>query len=365
MNIKNIPFFSNIALITVWLFLSGCAKEEPKELAAVTTIEITQVTRDTAQGGGEITDDGGAAITRRGVVWSAAENPSMNNKDGSTTDGAGTGRFKSDITRLSPGTTYFVRAYVESAAGMAYGNQVSFTTLLEDDGKVGSLTDVDGNIYQTVFIGGREWMAENLVVTRYNDGEIIPTGLDDNHWFTTTSGAYSVYPHSGIDDMDSHSEVLAAYGALYNWYAVDTGRLCPVDWEVPSDEDWKSLEGHADTMYGTGHVEWDTIQWRGHDAGQRLRATYDFGFSLKSIEEALPVRGTDIFGFTALPGGFRNFIGPFFDHGNYGYWWSSTEENEYLAWMRSMGVISLIRRDAPGKTNGFSVRCIRETTDSN
>ncbi len=364
MNIKNISFLSYFTLIMVWLLMNGCEKE-PNELAAVITIEVTQVTRHTAESGGEITDDGGAAITERGVVWSTAENPSMNNKDGFTTDGAGTGRFQSHITGLSAGTTYFVRAYAQTSAGMAYGGQVSFTTLLEDDGEVGTLTDIDGNIYQTVSIGGREWMAENLVVTRYNNGEIIPTGLDDNQWFTTTSGAYTVYPHSAIDDMDSHSEVLAAYGALYNWYAVDKGNLCPVGWEVPSDEDWKNLEGYADTMYGTGHLEWDKTEWRGHDAGQRLRATYDFGFSLKSIDEHLPVRGTDIFGFSALPGGFRNFIGPFFDHGNYGYWWSSTEENDYLAWMRSMGVISLIRRDAPGKTNGFSVRCTRETTGSN
>jgi uncharacterized protein (TIGR02145 family) len=333
---------------------SGCEEIDPVETPLISTVEVSEITAHSAISGGNIEADGGAPITGRGVVWSTSENPDLDNNEGLTSDGQGSGSYESQISGLASGTTYYVRAYAINSAGAAFGNQLTFETLT-----TGTVADIDGNIYTTIFIGGVEWMADNLMVFHYNNGEPIPEGLDDHQWTNTMAGAYAVYPFEQTGSLNSISEVLDMYGALYNWYAIETGLLCPAGWKVPGDDDWKKLEGYADTMFGTSDPEWDRTGWRGHDAGQRLRATYDFGFSIKS-DEPEPVQGTDDFGFSALPGGFRNFIGPFFDMGNHGYWWTSTERDSELAWMRSLGITGLIRRDGPGKNNGFSVRCIRK-----
>lgn len=356
-------YFWVYELIIFGTILYSCDTNDPAELSSVITTEVTEITKNTAKSGGNVMNDGGSPVTSRGVVWSTSEHPVTDKNDGVTKDGEGTGLFESSIRGLVPGTTYFVRAYAKNSAGTAYGDQISFTTLKPDDGTTGTLQDIDGNIYKTVYIDGREWTAENIHVTRYNDGEPVPAVYDDREWELTTSGAYSVYPFRSVDGFYSDEEILEAYGALYNWYAVETGRLCPSGWGVPTDEEWISLEGYADTRFEPDDPEWDRTDWRGYDAGQRLRAPYDFGFSLKN-EHLYPVIGTNVFGFTAVAGGFRNFIGPYYDIGNYGYWWSSSERSDELAWMRSMGVISVIRREGPGKGLGFSVRCIRKVENN-
>ena len=143
-----------------------------KEIPVLTTNSVTSITIQTAQGGGNITGDGGAPVTARGVCWSTAQNPTT--ADNSTDDGAGTGSFTSSISGLAPNTTYYVRAYATNNTGTAYGPEVSFTTYKTD-----AVTDVDGNYYNTVTIGSQVWLAENLKTTSYNDGTPIPNVTDD------------------------------------------------------------------------------------------------------------------------------------------------------------------------------------------
>jgi len=121
-----------------------------------------------------------------------------------------------------------------------------------DDPEPGTVTDIDGNVYQTVIIGNQEWITENLRVTKYNNGDDIPTGLNDSEWQNTTQGAYAIYPHDGgeteddVEGINSDEEMIGAYGMLYNWYSVDDERgLCPAGWSIPSDEDWTQLINYA------------------------------------------------------------------------------------------------------------------------
>ena len=206
---------------------------------------------------------------------------------------------------------------------------------------------MDGYSYSTVLIGDQCWFAENLRTTLYGNGDAIPAGLTDGEWTTTNSGATAVYGEDdGCDnyspDIDACDEAqsLGEYGRLYNWYAVDDARgLCPSGWHVPTDGEWTNLENH--------------ISSQGFDGteGTALKSTY--GWFDSGI-------GTDDFGFSALPGGYRDYNGYFPNAGYFGYWWSSSPSGGF-AW--SWGLYNNdpdILRFSNDPRFGFSVRCLRD-----
>lgn len=294
------------------------------EIPVLTTNSVTTITMQTAQSGGNVTGDGGAPVTARGVCWSTVENPTT--ADSHTNDGAGTGIFTSSITALVPNTTYYVRAYATNSTGTAYGPEVSFTTYKAD-----AVTDIDGNYYNIVTIGSQIWMAENLKATRYNDGTPIPNVTDDAAWASLTSPAYCWH-----SDSIYFKEI---YGGLYNWYTVNTGRLCPTSWHVPSDGEWTALVD----LFGGEII-----------AGGALKST--------GTEKWLsPNEGaTNESGFTALPGGGRLFNGDFTSIGEAGYWWTSTIYSA-RAWLRYMSYNSARANKADDSYQyGYSVRCLKD-----
>jgi len=221
---------------------------------------------------------------------------------------------------------------------------ISISSLNAQALKRGTVTDIDGNVYQTVVIGKYEWMAENLKTTTYNNGTKILYVTKDSAWTSLSNDAYCWY--------NNNENNVKTYGALYNWYAVNTGNLCPDGWRVPSDEEWKYLEGYVDTQYGVGNPIWNSTGGQGSDASQRLKATSGW----KSGGN-----GTDSFGFSALPGGERLSRGRFFIVGCNGFWWSSSEYNTSYAWYRSIIYsIDNIIRNGHDKRFGFSIRCLRD-----
>ena len=204
------------------------------------------------------------------------------------------------------------------------------------------IADVDENEYTTTKIGEQVWMAENLATTKYNDGTTIPNVTSDSQWADLSAPAYCWYDNDEASYKDT-------YGALYNWYAVETGKLCPDGWHVPSDEEWKELE----MFLGMSQEDADTTGWRGTDEGDKLKV--ESGWNSDG-------NGTDDYGFTALPGGYRNGgSGYFNDEGSYGYWWSSAEYSTSGAWRRSLSYSrSNVRRYLDYRQSGFSVRCVRD-----
>jgi uncharacterized protein (TIGR02145 family) len=228
---------------------------------------------------------------------------------------------------LQPGTTYYVKAYATNGVGTGYGQQVSFTTLA-----AGQFTDIDGNIYDTVAIGTQVWMKQNLKVSKYRNGDSIPTNLSNSTWQATTSGAYAIYNNTATND--------SIYGKLYNWYAVaDSRGLCPTGWHVPGDAEWTTLEN----FLGGSSV-----------AGGKMKA-------VSSLWTAPNTGATNSSGFTGLPGGNRDGNGTFFFIGFFGYWWSSTQASSPDAWYRVLSYVNANSyRDLITKTYGFSVRCVRD-----
>lgn len=202
----------------------------------------------------------------------------------------------------------------------------------------GFVTDIDGNIYQTVIIGNQVWMAENLKVTHYRNGDEIPNITGKFQWSLLVTGAYS-----GYENADVAAET---YGYLYNWYSIDDSReIAPEGWHVATDEDWKELEINL----GMTQIEADMTSFRGTDEGDRLKAT-NWG------------NGTNESGFTALPAGYRISNNSFFtDIGQVAVFWSSSETGEFGAWHRFLYYSgSDINRNFGSKRQGFSVRCVKD-----
>jgi uncharacterized protein (TIGR02145 family) len=311
----------------------------------LTTTEVTGVTYNTAATGGNITDDGGGAVTARGICWATTLNPIIGATN-TTTNGTGTGVFVSNITGLTDGTNYYVRAYATNSAGTAYGNQQLFTTVHQ----TGTLTDNDGNTYRTVKIGNQWWMAQNLATTKYNDNSSIPNLTLDADWIAENgtaghNGAYCWYNNDG-------TTYKPLYGAIYNWYAVNTGNLCPTGWHVPSDLEYQTLELFLGMAPGTNPGEVGAWEDRGTDQGTQMKNTTGW---------ASGQNGTNTSGFSALPGGYRFGVdGTFQALNQQSYWWASDQVDAATAFYRRLdGPLTTVYRMGVLKSAGKYVRCIK------
>ena len=319
-------YATNIAGTTYGTQRSFSTPSQEITLPVVITDTISSITDTSAQSGGNVTSDGGAEVTARGVCWDVSENPDLS--DDYTTDGNGTGKFTSSITELSPGITYYVRAYATNSVGTVYGDQISFKTWS------GSITDYNGNVYWTIKIGDQIWMAENLKTTRYNDGTDIPLVTDNTEWANLYGPAYCWY-------NNDEAQYKNTYGAIYTWYTVNTDKLCPAGWHVPSDDEWTTLTDYlgGESVAGGKLKEAGTTHWDSPNTG-----------------------ATNETGFTALPGGTRaGGLGDFGGINTYGYWWSSTEYDETRVWWRNtQHHSSRVDRNYLSKWNGYSVRCLKD-----
>lgn len=310
------------------------------DLPTLTTSEVTEITQTTAISGGNITDDGGAQVTARGVCWSKGETPTIN--DSKTEDGTNTGHFISNITDLELNTTYHVRAYATNNEGTAYGNKMSFTT--KDIGPDSFLDTRDNNIYKFVTIGNQVWMAENL---KYLPSVVGPkTG-------SRTTPYYYVYDYHGTVVTDAKATAnYNTYGVLYNWTAAMTNTtnsptnstgvqgVCPTGWHLPSDSEWTKLINYlgGEEIAGGKLKESGTKHWNSPNLG----ATNESEFT------ALPGGNCDI---TLFPPNIRNFS----------FWWSSSNINEDFAKYRYIGYSDTgVFRGNSIKEYGFSVRCVRD-----
>jgi uncharacterized protein (TIGR02145 family) len=326
---SNIIDMKNVARLTSILFLIqasifySCSRDE---IPTLTTSEITSITTTSAKTGGIISNDGGDKVTSCGVCWNTSGNPTI--ADSRTSDDTDKESFSSDLALLIPNTYYTVRAYATNSAGTGYGNELSFVTL---EVMYGSLNDIDGNTYRTVTIGTQTWMAENLKTTRYNDDTAIPLVTDNTEWKSLIHPGYCWYNNDALTYKDT-------YGALYNWYAAASGKLCPTGWRVPSDAQWLTLSTYlgGESLAGDKMKEEGSAHW-------------------KILNNA----STNVSGFTALPGGGR-VSGSFSSIEESGAWWSSTEYNADFAWCRELddNVVELMEGSLV-KNMGFSVRCIK------
>lgn len=205
---------------------------------------------------------------------------------------------------------------------------------------VGTVTDVDGNVYKTIKIGNQEWMAENLRVTKYRDGSPIPFVTDDSQWsnaYLNNAAAYcniETYYNSGSNHW--------YYGRLYNWNTIkDNKNIAPIGWHVPTKSEWETLITYiGGSAFGGGKLKF-------------------FGFD---IWEAPNILGSNEYSFDAYPTGYRDWLGHYFEElGYHCYIWSSTENDISTSFN-----ISLSNEDnqipigARAKGDGLCIRCVKD-----
>jgi uncharacterized protein (TIGR02145 family) len=193
------------------------------------------------------------------------------------------------------------------------------------------VTDIDGNVYDTIKIGTQVWLQEGLKATHYRDGSAIPMVMSDSAWGKLTTGAYCVY--------NNDTSNINVYGRLYNWYAItNPSNICPVGWHIPTDSEWVVL---------INYLGGDSI------AGAALKSTASW---------SLPnTNATNSSGFNGLATGYRYYNGGFADMGVLGIFWTSSSYNSNAAWYETLNYRNAeLVPDIILKQAGFSCRCVKD-----
>lgn len=304
---------------------------DPGALPLVITLPLGAFTANTATLGGDIDGNGGTTVTARGLVWS--ETPSPTTADNMTMDGAGTGTYESNIAGLSPGIIYYARAYATNNAGTTYGNEVEFQVTNDSYLPGNGVTDIDGNFYPTIHVStGHEWMAENLKVCRYANGDSIMHLTTNVDWAGMNQGAWCA--------INNNAAQIDVFGKLYNgWAVTDPRNVCPDGWHVPSDAEWMAFHSvNGGLSYGGGSMKSTGISlWLAPNTG-----------------------ATNSSGFSGLPGGRRLSGGDFQEVYGSAFWWSSTGNSATLNSRNLFYTSNGVWTNTNGKFEGLSIRCVKD-----
>lgn len=314
-------------------------------LPTISTISPISVGVDSVVIGGDIANDGGSPIVLRGICYSTTPDPNMGNLR--TQDGSGIGSFNTVLRGLSSSTTYYARSYAKNSSGVVvYGNEVSFTTSAVLPGLrcpgTPTVTDIDGNVYNTVQIGNQCWTQTNLRTTKYRNGDSISTGLNNSQWEAATYGAYGEQNLPGS---------IGSLGRLYNHFTVSDSRgLCPTGWKVPSIQEWLGLANYLGGSQLAGGILKDT-----------LTQPQLFGWDIPNVG------ATNQSGFAALGSGFKDIYGNLGMAGTAAFYWSSSAYQGRInaSWIMSLFHSNTVFSEYDYTTysenrNGFSVRCLKD-----
>lgn len=290
--------------------------------ATVITSQATQVKVNTAVCGGTFATI--SSVSEKGICYSSSiTDPTIANSVMRSTSSIANGAFTVTLTGLLPGTTYYARAYAINASGVSYGPVVFFSTYW------GSVTDADGNTYMTVKINGQVWMAENLRVSKFNDGTPITKITDASGWSNTNAPAYCAFQNN-----DAYG---TTYGRLYNWHVVNkagTGKdVAPAGWHVPDEDDWQILYNYCNSapsyyLLENGYAHWT----RGG--------------------------GQDYYMFTALGAGSRSASGLFSQLNQATGFWTTTNTLATGSYFYMDNDLAFISQS--DKKLGYSIRCIKD-----
>jgi uncharacterized protein (TIGR02145 family) len=287
----------------------------------LTLLDIKNITNTSATFEAKILSRGVGTLGQIGFCWSTTQNPtiSANKVKGSWKD---SNNFLNTIYSLTKNTKYYVRAYAYNEFGISYSNQIEFSTLNKED-----------SLLESVKIGTQIWTSRNLEVSTYRNGEPIRLALSPEEWLDAARKGEGAWCYYNYDPKNGE-----IYGKLYNWFCVKDSRgLAPSGYHIPSDLEWSLLSEYL--------------------GGEEIA-----GFKMKSTSGwSNGGNGDNSSGFNALPGGVCFYDGNFCNIPDYGFWWSSSENDTYFAWDRYLNnSYTKVFRNDNNKKCGFSVRCLRD-----
>ena len=318
------------------------------------SVMVTHTLITTVTCGGDVVSDGGAPILTRGVCWSTSPNPTV--EDPHTFNGDSLGSFTSNLIALQANTTYYVRAYATNEEGIAYGNEVVFSMLPTDSVPIAApcpgiptVTDIEGNVYNTVQIGAQCWMRENMRVTYFSNGSAVsPNGYFD-------------YSSSNIPFVER--------GYLYNWNTAMHGAsatnanpsgvqgVCPIGWHVPSIAEWTQLRNYVSSqnLFVCGDYSWSVAKALSSTTGWHYFSELCTVGNSQSTNNAT--------GFSAVPAGWwKDAYGHFDDQGMHAFFCSTTK---YYGNVLSCQLFNyrndVFFYDGCDIADGLSVRCLRDS----
>jgi uncharacterized protein (TIGR02145 family) len=254
---------SIIQIILVFIVVLSCKKKNT--VPTIETLSVSKITSQSAVVDIKLNNPSNFTVTQMGVLWyiTSGVNPIPNPPYNSTSETINTNQFKSTAINLQPNTTYYFKSYFYDHTGIHYGNEISVTTppsettQFNSSKTYGSVTDIDGNTYKTIEISNQTWMAENLKVSKFNDGTVISeiqlpyifNNLGESHW--------CYYDDNPVNENP--------YGKLYNSIVVsNTKNICPTGWRVPTNQDILELNSsispynNVGVLKSTGYNFWNS-----------------------------------------------------------------------------------------------------------
>lgn len=314
----------------------------------VTSQTVSQLTAISARCSGSVVSDGGSPILASGLCYSTTPTPTLqdtymlaNNEN----------NFSVELSDLNDNTTYYVRAFAINCKGTAYGDVVTFTTVANGQPCPGQITlsDYDGNTYQTVMIGKQCWTRENMNAVHYSNGQAIEMG----ETFSNQS-AYWYYPNNNSGET-------AVCGRLYNWLAT-VGEvsandefiqgICPTGWHIPSDLEWDELLLYVSTQNSYTCTDDSTA------VAKALAFTSGWLTAEENCAIGHASNTNNATNFSAKAAGYYNSL--FNGYGQSAIYWSANDISIFSAWTRRMDYnSSTVEKNAVDKYHGLSVRCVR------
>jgi len=331
--------------------------------------KVVVVTQDGTSGGGgsslsvdktTITATKDAVTSTVAVTATSAWTASSNQTWAKITGGSGSANGTFTVATEANTTTATRTATITVTAG----SQTVTITVNQDAASANTVTDASGNNYKTVLIGTQTWFAENLQTEKYSDGSAITYLSDNTQWKNATTGAYCSF--------NNDATIRATYGRLYNWFAVNTGKLCPTGWHVPSDTEWNTLEIY---LQNNGYNYDGTVDTDNDNSTKNKIAKAMVSSTITWVNNSTNlIAGTGAIGntgystyinksgFSALPGGSRDIYGGFNSLLTEASFWSTTTntydgtyaDNRKLSYFHA-SLLDMSER----KGSGLSVRCLK------
>lgn len=349
----SIPFVLTLVLFYI---LTSC--NSTVDVASIaSTGELSEITTTSAKCSGSVLSRGSSAVVDCGICWATYPEPTINGNAVSSFQNSGS--YTCSLTDLQPDMTYYVRAYAITSDDTEYGKVIQLTTpietgnplsILNPDLSYSKVTDMDGNEYHTINIGNQTWMVENLIVTKFRNGEAIPTVTDNGKWEKLKTPAQCTY------NNNTETNSVRKFGRLYNYFAIkDTRNLAPTGWHVATTTDWEELKNFIENNKGVSRSIAQAV------AAKTDWSESEFLNSIGALDPDTYMSINNTSGFAALPSGIRADYGLFTGVGVYSAWWVAGETNGNNIGFRSLNNYgTLIGQNQYNQTYGLSVRCIKD-----